>query len=164
MSVIIELLAKNLADNFEMLKNHLGEFSDAEMFVRPVAGANHAAWQVGHLLFFENMVCSMYAPSAVIKLPDGSDKLYGKEGATVDDAAKFLSKEELLKHLGTVRQALVTWVKGLSDDDLAKAGPDAFKGWVDTIGDLVIAIQMHTTMHIGQIQVIRRKLGKKVMF
>ena len=70
MSVAISMLAKNLAGNFEMLKNHLSDFTDADMMVRPVPHANHAAWQVGHLLFFENMVAGIYAPSAVQKLQD----------------------------------------------------------------------------------------------
>ena len=164
MSESITLLARNLAGNFGMLKSHLADFSDADMMVRPVPNANHAAWQVGHLLTFENMVCGMYAPSAALKLPEGSDKLYGKEGATVDDAGKFFTKDEVLKNLETVHNALVVWVKGLSDADLSKPGPEPFRGWVDTIGDLIIGIQVHTTMHVGQIQVIRRKLGKKVLF
>ena len=164
MSVAIAMLAKNLAGNFEMLKHHLSDFTDSDMMVRPVPHANHAAWQVGHLLFFENMVAGMYAPSVIQNLPEGSDKLYGKEGATVDDASKFFRKDEVLKHLEAVHHGLVNWVKGLSEADLAKPGPEQLKGWVETIGDLVIGIQVHTTMHVGQIQVIRRKLGKKVLF
>src|SRR5689334_6145696 len=161
----IDLLAKNLVTGLEMLKMHLADFSDADMLVRPVPNANHAAWQVGHVLAFEVMCCKMYAPAAAPQgLPADMDKTYGKEGSTSDDPKRFLKKDELLKYLGQVNTGLAGWVRGMSPEDLAKSGPEQFKGWVNTIGELVLAIPVHETMHLGQIQVIRRKLGKKVLF
>ncbi len=160
----IELMAKNLAGSFDMLKTHLADFSDADMLVRPVPTANHAAWQIGHLLVFEAMLCGMYAPQTVIQLPADAQKTYGKEGASSDDASKFFGKEEGLALLGQAHAALVDWTKGFSETDLGKPGPEPFKGWVNTIGELVLAIPSHMTMHVGQFQVIRRKLGKKILF
>jgi DinB superfamily len=120
---------------------------------------------VGHVLAFEVMCCKMYAPTAAPQgLPADMDKTYGKEGSTSDDPKRFLKKDELLKYLGQVNAGLAGWVRGMSPEDLAKPGPEQFKGWVNTIGELVLAIPVHETMHLGQIQVIRRKLGKKVLF
>jgi hypothetical protein len=161
---VTELLAGNLAQGHETLKQHLADFSDADMFVRPTAGANHAAWQVGHLLSFETMLCGMYAPQAAPKLPENFNKMHGSEGAKVDDPAQFLKKDEMLKLLDQSHGALVAWAKGMKPEDLDKPGPEKLKGWVNTVGELVLAIPMHATMHIGQIQVIRRRLGKKVLF
>jgi hypothetical protein len=110
----MDLIANNLASNFEMLKFHLADFSDADLMIRPVPAANHAAWQVGHLVFFETMLCGMYAPGAAPKLAEDAGKTYGKEGASSDDTARFFKKDEALKLLGQARTALVTWVKGLS--------------------------------------------------
>jgi hypothetical protein len=161
----IDLLAKNLVTGLETLKMHLADFSDADMLVRPVPNANHAAWQVGHVLAFEVMCCKMYAPAAAPQgLPPDMEKTYGKEGSTSDDPKRFLKKDELLKHLAQVNAGLAGWVRSLSPEDLTKPGPEQFKGWVNTIGELILAIPVHETMHLGQIQVIRRKLGKKVLF
>ena len=164
MSALVTLLANHLTGNLEMLKQHLADFSDADFMVRPVAGANHAAWQVGHLVFLENMLCGIYVPQSAIKLPDGLDKLYGKEGASNDDASKFFKKDEALKHLEHCRHALAAWLKGRTEADLAAPSPEMLRGWVPTVGELFNAIPMHTAMHIGQIQVTRRKLGKKILF
>ena len=161
---LIDLIANDLAGNLETLKHHLADFSDADIMVRPVPAANHAAWQIGHLVAFEAMLCGMYAPAGAPKLPADAQKTYGKEGASSDDAARFFKKEEGLALLGQARGALVAWVKTLSEADLAKPGPEQFKGWVTSLGDLLLKIPMHTTMHIGQIQVIRRKLGKPILF
>jgi len=41
---------------------------------------------------------------------------------------------------------------------------DAIKSFAPTIAHLVHVLPMHVNMHIGQIQVIRRTLGKPVLF
>lgn len=159
----LALIAKCLADNFETLKHHLADFSDADMLVRPVPNANHAAWQVGHLAILEVVLCGMYVPEKAPKLPEGAKQTYGKEGASSDDASRFYTKEEGLKVLGNAHAILVDWVKTLNEADLEKPAPEAFRGWVATLGELLLGVLGHTTMHIGQIQVIRRKLGKKIL-
>lgn len=160
----LDVLVKNLTDNLEMLKHHLADFSDTDMMVRPVPAANHAAWQLGHLVFFEVMVCGMYELKGAPKLADDAKTLYGKDGASIDDPERFYKKEEGLNLLSQAHGVIVEWVKTLSEADLARPGPPPFKGWVDTIGDLLVAIPGHAMMHIGQFQVIRRKLGKKILF
>jgi hypothetical protein len=160
----IELMANSMTKNFEMLKMHLADFSDADLMVRPVPPANHAAWQIGHLLDFEVMTCNlMKIPGAPTLPPKPSPQWYGKEGASSDDASKFMKKEELLKLMAQSHGALVQWARELKPEDLSKPGPAEFKGFIETVGDLVLGITMHGTMHIGQIQVIRRKLGKKIL-
>src|SRR4051794_12687205 len=42
-----ELMADVLAQNLEVVKSTLADFSDADMLVRPAPAANHAAWQLG---------------------------------------------------------------------------------------------------------------------
>ena len=60
-----ELFAENLAGNLEFLKQELADFTDADMFVRPTPQANHAAWQIGHLVAAENRLAQVFGP-----LPD----------------------------------------------------------------------------------------------
>ena len=160
----LDLIANALAGNMEMLKHHLADFSDADMMVRPVPNANHAAWQVGHLAVLEAMLCGMYCPASAPKMPADASATYGKEGAANDDAARFFTKNEGLAILGQARAGLVEWVRTLSEADLDKPAPEEFKGWVKTLGELLLGIIGHTTMHVGQFQVIRRKLGKKILF
>src|SRR5258708_34372986 len=105
----LDLLADNLAQNHDMLKQHLADFSDADMMVRPVPAANHAAWQLGHLLSFEAMLCGLYAPDAAPKLPENFMKLHGKEGASIDDAGQFMKKDQALKLLDQTPAAPGSW-------------------------------------------------------
>ncbi len=36
-----------------LLTRYIEDLSDADLLVRPVPGANHIAWQLGHLIFSE---------------------------------------------------------------------------------------------------------------
>ncbi|MDB5172681.1 MAG: hypothetical protein JWM97_561 [Phycisphaerales bacterium] len=159
-----EFLAEQLAPNLDMLKMTIADFSEADMLVRPTPAANHAAWQLGHLAVAERQLVNIYQPGAVPEAPAAFAAKFTKETSKVNDPAAFPKKAELLDALTSARQATIAWVKGLSDADLAKPGPEKMKGFAPTIGHLIAMTPNHTMMHVGQFQVIRRVLGKPVIF
>ena len=159
-----DLLISTLMFNARLIKMTLADFSDADMVVRPVPGANHAAWQLGHMLVSETRMINGIKPGAAATLPDGFPDLFNRKTTSVDDPAKLATKSQLLDVLDKVRAASVDFVKTLTTDDLPKPGPEQIRQLAPTIGDVVQLISNHGFMHIGQIQVIRRKLGKPVLF
>ena len=144
----IELIADGCARNLEMLKMLVGDFSEADMMVRPCPGANHAMWQLGHLISSEAQMVGAC----------------GGKTAGVDDPKAFGTKAELLELFGKVRAATVKWVRSLSEADLNKPAPEQMRAFFPTVGHLVLLMPGHLDMHAGQWQVIRRKLGKPVLF
>ena len=46
----IEITASTLESTGQMLSMFLSDLSDADLLVCPVEGANHIAWQIGHLI------------------------------------------------------------------------------------------------------------------
>lgn len=147
-----------------MLKMTLADFSDADMMVRPAPSANHAAWQLGHLAAAEAHMINQAAPGTIPALPAGFAEKFNKETAKSDDPATFPKKDEILAVFERNRQATVQWVKGLSDDDFGRDSPVTLGGMCPKLGNLIMLQESHVTMHIGQFQVIRRKLGKPVLF
>ncbi len=85
------------------------------MLVRPTPGANHAAWQIGHLIKSEANVINAIRPESV-SLPADFPSRFTKETAKVDDAAAFPSKAELLE-LFAVRAPLVEWVLAMTEEE-----------------------------------------------
>ena len=160
----LELTADMLTRNLEMLKATLADFSDADMLIRPTPGANHAAWQLGHLATSETRMLNLVAPGAAADLPDEFTSRFTKETTSSDDPAGFPGKQELLEAMGKVRAASVRWVKRLSPADLDRSTPERLHGFAPTIGHFTQMLPLHATMHIGQFQVIRRKLGKPILF
>ena len=71
----------------ELLTTYLSDFDDAELMVRPVPGANHIAWQLGHLVASEYQMMTD-AGFTMPDLPDGFAESYTPETAKSDDSAK----------------------------------------------------------------------------
>lgn len=160
-----EHVAGSLNSNLEFFKMTLADFSDADMLVRPVPAANHTAWQIGHLIGSETQMVNAVAPGRMPTLPEGFAAKFTKETAPDDNPADFPNKAELLALFERQRAATVAWSKSLHDADLDRPMPDEnMREFIPNVGALLAIIPNHVMMHMGQIQVIRRKLGKPVLF
>src|SRR5687767_9620208 len=159
-----EVFINTLMFNARLVKMTLGDFSDADMLVRPVPSANHATWQLGHMLASETRMINGMKPGAGAALPDGFLERFNGKTTSVDDPARLATKAQLLELLDKVRAASIQFVQALTIDDLPKPGPEQIRQLAPTVGDVVQLIPNHASMHIGQIQVIRRRLGKPVLF
>ncbi len=158
----IQCLADSYRQQVKTFQGHLADFSEAEMVKRPCPAANHAAWQIGHLVNAVTNLVNMAVPGTMPALdPDFAAK-YGKTGAKADSG--FHSKAELLGHLEKVNNAAADWALKLTDADKAKPMPPQIQGFCKTVGDLLQTLPQHAMMHLGQIQVIRRSLGKPHLF
>lgn len=148
-----------------VLKMYVEDLSDADLFVRPVPAANHAAWQIGQVIVGDVMLVKEQLPDAEYpELPPGSKELYGKEGAKKDGPEGFLTKAEYVSLFDSVRAATVAALSKLTDADLDRPTTGNMASFAPTLGHLFLLVSNHTLMHAGQFTVIRRKLGKPVLF
>ncbi len=155
---------KNNIEFCRMVLGHwTGDFSDADLMVRPTPEANHTAWQLGHLISSEAHMVSELGHTSV-ELPEGFAESHSKEAATSDDAAKFLKKDEYAALMTKVSDATLAALDATSEDDLDKPAPEAMREYAPTVGALFNLIGTHLLMHGGQFVVVRRKLGKPVLF
>lgn len=159
-----ELMIAALAGNLGMLKSHIADFSDQDMLVRPVPNANHTAWQLGHLCTSEGWMVNQVSPGAVPPPPAGFAEKFSKETSKIDDPKSFPSKAEILAAYDNTRAAIAAWAKTLTPADLDKPGPEPMRSFTPTVGSMLAMLPVHLAMHLGQIQVIRRKLGRPIMF
>jgi uncharacterized damage-inducible protein DinB len=158
-------LAADLAQRSQgMLMMTLADFSDADFFVRPCPGANHAAWQLGHLAASEASIINGVKPGANTTVSEEFASKFKKENSTKDDVAFFPSKAAILEQLAKTRAATIAFIKTLTPADLDKPGPERMQKMCPTVGHLINLVGNHDMMHMGQLQVIRRKLGKPVLF
>ena len=149
----------------DMIVNaYLGDLSDEELLVRPVEGANHIAWQLGHLITSENSMVEQTCPGSMPPLPEGFKEKYTKETATLDEASAFHTKEEYLKLFNEQRAGTLKALDGLNDDDLDKPAPESLRKMFPTVGAIFSMQPTHWVMHAGQWAVIRRKLGRAPLF
>ena len=79
-----------------LLNTFLADFSDDDLFVRPVPSANHAAWQLGHLINSEQSLLKMIPKATPIDLGAGWAEKYTAESSRVDPPTGYLTKAEYL--------------------------------------------------------------------
>jgi hypothetical protein len=155
---VIQAALKSTKTGLEML---LADLSDADILVRPVPGANHIAWQLGHLIGAEAYLAKDYLPGVKYpELPPGFAEQHGKETSAAESSKGFLTKGQYLELFNATRQATIDAVGKLTPADLDKPTAEKWRQFAPTAGHMLLLVANHTTMHSGQFTAVRRKLGK----
>ena len=108
------------------------------------------------------MVSGNLPGAAYPELPAGFAERHTKETAAKDTG--FGTKAEYLNLFNKVRQATIDALAKLSDADLDKPTSGPSPRWPRRSGRLLGLNADHVQMHGGQFSVVRRKLGKPVLF
>jgi len=149
----------------EMISSsYLEDLTDAEIFVRPVEGANHIAWQLGHLISSEHQMISAVCPDSMPGLPEGFSEKHVKDTAGSDNPSDFLTKSEYVSLAAEQRAATRKALATLSDSDLDKPGMEGMEHLCPTVGATFNMQATHWDMHAGQWAIVRRKLGRQPLF
>lgn len=132
--------------------------ADDKLTHRAAPGSNHALWIMGHLAHAENSFCSKISGNDSV-LPENYTELFGMGSEPSDDASTYPSKSELMDALDKSRAFLISWLSGLSEDQLAAPLPDDYEMFGPNAASLATAIAWHEGVHGGQLIEIRRSLG-----
>ena len=146
----------------KLLGWHVADFSDADLLVRPGDHGNHAAWHLGHLTAANSSLINMVTPGAVPVVEKPFAERHSKPGSTLNEG--FETKDALLARYAAINDAAIAWARSLTADQMAVKTPERLQGFAPTVGDLAYVLPTHVHMHVGQIQALRRKLGKPVLF
>ena len=158
-----QVIIKAMQTTQQTLLNYISDFSDADLLVRPTPAANHAAWQIGNVIVGDSFLLQSMIPDAYFPpLPEGFADLHGSSGASKDNG--FPGKATYIKLFTETRQAAINAVLKLTDADLDKPTPENMKWAGETLAEVLMFLPIHTMMHAGQFSVIRRYLGKPVLF
>ena len=84
--------------------------------------------------------------------------------AAVDPPKGFLTKAEYLGLFNRVRETTLAALEQMAETDLDKASVGQMAKFAPTLAEMLLLQANHTMMHAGQFTVVRRKLGKPVLF
>lgn len=152
------------AQGDNLVSSYLRDLTDADLLLRPAPGANHIAWQLGHLIAAENGMIESVVTGAMPKLPAGFKERHTKATASLDDPKAFLKKEEYLALRSEQRTATRAALAKLTDADFDKPAPERLRGFLKTVGEVFAMQGIHDVMHAGQWVITRRKLGHPAIF
>jgi len=147
-----------------VLRGYLEDFEDKDILFRPAPEANHIAWQMGHMISSEHGMIEGIRAGIAPSLPDGFSENHSADTAKVDDPSKFLSKNEYLALGEAQRTATLSLLEQLSESDLDAPGPESMQSIAPTVGAVIMLQGIHELMHAGQFIVVRRALGKPIIF
>ena len=142
----------------------VSDLSDADLLVRPTPDANHIAWQLGHVIATETRLARQIPGASYPSLPAGFEEQHGKETAKQEPPKGFLTKAQYIDLFNKVREATKTSAAKLSDADLDRPTEGPMAKMAPTLAALLLLVSNHSLMHAGQFSVVRRKLGKPVLF
>lgn len=157
-----EAIGYVLVQSAVITKGYLDDLSDEDLLITPVDGMNSIAWQLGHLISAENNMLEMVETGASPALPDDFHENHSRENAHKTEQTKYLTKAEYLELFEKQREATLSVLGSLTDDDLAKEAPEGIQNLAKTLGEVMILIGTHYLMHAGQFVAVRRSLNKAI--
>jgi hypothetical protein len=154
-----------LTSTQQLLGWYLGDLSDADLLVRPVPAANHIAWQLGHVIIAEGRLLKEQIPAARFpELPAGFAEQHDKAMAAVEPPRGFATKATYVDLFTRTRAGTLAALESLEDAALDRPTQGQMAPFAPTLGDFFVLLSNHTLMHAGQFTVVRRKLGKPIVF
>lgn len=159
-----DAIKMGLTSTQDMVQKYLSDLSDQDLLVRPVPAANNIAWQMGHMIASEAWMGGLIPGAKYPELPAGIASQMDGKSANMTPPGGYPKKAEYLDWFNKVRKATVEAVDRLSESDLDEATPPDVASWAPTMGHLLVLVSTHTMMHAGQFTVVRRALGKPVLF
>ena len=148
-----------------IVDKYLGDLPPEAFLARPVAGMNHIAWQVGHLISTERRFVEEIKPNSCPALPEGFDAQHAKETHDVDDPSAFLTKDQYLAVWKAQRDATKAALETLTEAELAAPNPvEKMRNFCPTVGSMFSVAGLHTLMHAGQFVPTRRQEALPIAF
>jgi uncharacterized damage-inducible protein DinB len=163
MSIAKHLLCGTIESAHWITRAYVEDLADAELLVRSVPGANHMAWQLGHMIGATGYFLAAIGRETPA-LPEGFAEAHCPETAASDDPAAFATKAQYLALMDQAKAASLAAVEATPEADFDKPGPESMRDYAPTIGAVLMLLATHWLMHAGQFVPIRRKLGKPPIF
>ncbi len=155
------IIQHTLGTSDHVIQSYLKDLTDADLLVRPVAGMNNIAWQLGHLISSERHMVEMIKPGSSPALPADFEVGHGRDCFNEDAPEKFYSVAKYNELWSAQRAATLAVLESLSEADLDRTD-EKFPPYASTVGMLLSMCGGHPLMHAGQFVAVRRKLGKPV--
>lgn len=161
----IELVRDNLRRSRDRVLARVEEMPEhCTVFPTPIGGC-HTLWVLGHLAFVEGLVVRGFMLGEPNPLAGWEELFDGEEVS--GDASRFPPFDEVLAACRGMREATLSLVGSLAEDDLDTESASAPKGWEATFGTYRLCLQYvadHWLMHRGHLADARRAAGLERMW
>jgi uncharacterized damage-inducible protein DinB len=154
-------LLRQLVNIRQMSERLLEDFKTPEQWTFQAHPAcNHALWFAGHMATSDNFFLSLVDPEKARQLPDYQAK-FGMGSQPTSDPAAYPTPETVQATMRERRQALLSVLESMTEEDLAKKTPEGAPEFLPDVASVFELAVWHEGQHRGQLSVARRALGHK---
>lgn len=150
--------ANALAYSRRITLNLLDGFPDDKLCYQPFKDANHVLWMMGHLAWSDDLIMTQIC-GVKARLPEKWTELFGWGSKSSPDQSVYPDRAQLAQAMQTQRNALMEWIRSMSEAQLVKSLPTDYANFAVNYGALPASITWHEGFHAGQIAMIRKALG-----
>lgn len=145
----------------KMLPTLLDGIADPQLAAQPIAGMNHPAWILGHILAVEHRIGGgLLGANWKIVLDPGWWDVYGFGSIPQSDRSRYKSKDFYMTCLDETANMIAAFCEEASDADLDKAVPHAeMAKFFPTLSIALGAAATHRAYHSGQLAIWRKAMG-----
>jgi hypothetical protein len=155
-----DLIINQLGSGAYLFEKFTSDLSDVEYFRPPVAGANHAAWILGHVACSEDWMTSPLAGVAP-RIPEATRTLFKGGSKCLADASLYPSRREIDELFRNTRAHTIEALKAFDPARFDHPAPEGLpKELFPTLGAVWALQGTHQFWHIGQLSVCRAALKK----
>lgn len=160
----IESLTYSLEFSKGILLGALADFTEADLNTRPSPHSNRICWQLGHLISSERGILGE-AGCSYPELPPGFVEDHANKPEIIgSDAPNKWTVADYKRLIEETRSSSVAGLAKLTEADLDKPTSGPMSPMFPKLGNMFELAAQHFVMHSGQVSVVRRILGKPVLF
>ncbi len=141
----------------------LADIDESDWFVMPAGAPTHIAWQVGHIAMAEYGLALFRQrgrkPEDMDLMSSVFRKLFSRGSVPDMDAAKYPSPAEIRQTFDRVHEQALLEITTFTAEQLSQPCDPPTVGPATNMGALLLC-PMHEMVHVGQIGVLRRLMGK----
>ncbi len=164
---IIHLLLEDLEQARDYTLGVLDHVADEDWYRAPAPGINPVAWHVGHLAIVEYHLCLKRVRGVrdsdhdLLPLEEYSKK-FGKGSIPSANPTDYPTQEELRRVLENVHEQTLAEIREMDESVLAESC-GAPHPMFTTKGGAIRFCPKHEMLHTGQISLLRRLFGGRVL-
>lgn len=147
-----------------MLKSFLADLEPDEWFWMPHEGVTNIVWQVGHIAAAQYGLCMVRTRGEQVTdqllIPKELRERYGRASTPSADPAANVDPREVLRVLDAIGEHAYSELALLDDELLDVPLNDPHPLFATALGAVEFSAS-HELMHIGQVVLLRRLMGRK---
>lgn len=159
----IDAAVERMKQTREMLKGFLADLQPDEWFWQPHEGVTNIAWQVGHITATQYALCLVRVRGEQVTdqllISDEIRTRYGRGSTPSHDPAANTSPQELVRVLDAVAEHTYSELALMSDAFLDVELKNPHPRFSTPLGAVEFC-PSHELLHIGQVILLRRLMGR----